>query len=220
MDWKDAASLVHFRELHFLPRVIFFIGAVFLIGAFFVKTPILGFLGVGVMLAATALNLVINALSFSEVSLRNRTFSIHWTFVLQAVLALALTVVTLILTYYFYEHGEMPPSLRSLAGGGAPAGAIVPRSETYSPTQLEWLQVEAQTELSEISLCYILNIARREPDTIVVVVPYKRCTSEESARVVAEQGSEAVRMMAQKHGWQSWVRVETDVHSQNGSGKE
>jgi hypothetical protein len=114
MDWKDAGALVQFRELHFLPRVIFFIGAAFLLGAFFVKVFVLGFLGVGVMFTGAALNLVINTLSLSELSFRNRTFSVHWMFLLQAILAIALAVSTLSLTFYFYRHGEMPPCLRPL----------------------------------------------------------------------------------------------------------
>ena len=103
---------------------------------------------------------------------------------------------------------------------GTHASTSTPGLEPYTPTKLEWLQVEAQTELSENAPCYTVNITRRTPDTIVVVVPYKRCASEESARVVAVQGMEAVRLLAQDHGWKSWVKVEKDVHLLNGNVRE
>jgi hypothetical protein len=105
-------------------------------------------------------------------------------------------------------------------GCETPRSKSAPGLEPYTPTKLEWLEVEAQTELSENAPCYAVNITRRAPDTIVVVVPYKRCMSEESARTVAVQGVEAVRLLAQDHGWQSWVKVEKDVHLLNGDGRE
>ncbi len=108
--------------------------------------------------------------------------------------------------------------------GSTPAPAPKPTSapglEPYTPSRLEWLQVEAQTELSENAPCYTVNIARRDADTIVVIVPYKRCISEESAQMVAVQDMEAVRGLAQAHGWKSWVKVEKDVHLLNGNGRE
>ena len=101
-----------------------------------------------------------------------------------------------------------------------PASTSAPGLEPYTPTQLEWLEVEAQTELSEHAPCYAVNITRRAPDTIVVVVAYKRCVSEVSARMVGVQDVEAVRLLAQAHGWKSWVKVEKDVHLLNGGGRE
>lgn len=98
------------------------------------------------------------------------------------------------------------------------AANSAPGLEPYTPTRLEWLQVEAQTELSENAPCYTVNITKRAPDTIVVVVPFKRCMSEESARVVGVQSAEAVRLLAQDHGWKSWV--EKDIHPLNGDGRE
>lgn len=84
-----------------------------------------------------------------------------------------------------------------------PVTNSAPGLEPYTPTRLEWLHVEAQTELSENAPCYTVNIARRVPDTIVVVVPFKRCMSQESARAVGVQSAEAVRLLAQGHGWRS-----------------
>jgi hypothetical protein len=103
---------------------------------------------------------------------------------------------------------------------GTHASRSAPGLEPYIPTKLEWLQVEAQTELSENAPCYAVNITRRAPDTIVVVVIYKKCTGEESARIIGAQDVDAVRLLAQSHGWKSWVKVEKDVHLLNGDGRE
>ena len=70
----------------------------------------------------------------------------------------------------------------------------------YTPTKLEWLQVAAQTELSENTRCYAVNITKRAPDTPVVVVPYKRCLTDGGADTVARQDVGAVRLLAEGHG--------------------
>ena len=112
-------------------------------------------------------------------------------------------------------------ALNGCANRASPSAAnSAPGLEPYTPTRLEWLQVEAQTELSENAPCYTVNITRRSPDTIVAVVAFKRCMSEESARVVGVQSAEAVRLLAQDHGWKSWVKVEKDVHPLNGDGRD
>jgi hypothetical protein len=113
MGWEDIAGIVHFRELHFLPRVIFSIGGILLIGSLFVKLFLLGFLGVGLILAGSALNLVINTFLGFSAYLQNKA-GIPWALLWQALLALVLTVATLCLVYYFYRHGEMPPFLQPL----------------------------------------------------------------------------------------------------------
>src|SRR6266851_3897511 len=53
-------------------------------------------------------------------------------------------------------------------GCGTHASTSAPGLEPYTPTKLEWLEVEAQTELSENAPCYAVNITRRAPETIVV----------------------------------------------------
>ena len=115
MDWEDITSLVHFRELHFLPRVIFSVGAIVLIGSFFVKVFLLGFLGVGLIFAGSTLNLFINTPLGSGQHSKDNTVGLPWALLWQALLALALMVSTLCLLYYFYRHGEMPMFLRPLS---------------------------------------------------------------------------------------------------------
>jgi hypothetical protein len=113
MGLEDIAKLVHFRELNFLPRVIFSIGGILLIGSFFVKLFLLGFFGVGLIFAGSALNLVIETFLGFGAYFRNKA-GIPWALLWQAILALVLTFTTLCLLYYFYRHGEMPPCLQPL----------------------------------------------------------------------------------------------------------
>jgi hypothetical protein len=112
MDIRDATGLVHFRELHFFPRVIFSLGLVFLIGSFFVKNFLLGFFGVTVILSSATLNLFIN--STWEEPNEPYTRHLNWTVLSQFVLALAITGFVAYLNYHYYRHGEMPPYLQPL----------------------------------------------------------------------------------------------------------
>ncbi len=99
MDLKDAKYLVHFRELHFLPRVIFAIGGVSFVGAFFVKQPLIGALGIVVIFAACTLNLVINTSLAWQASKQT-----PWALLLQALLSLAIFVLLLCLTYHYRDQ--------------------------------------------------------------------------------------------------------------------
>src|ERR1035437_6569732 len=99
MDLKDAATLVHFRELHLLPRVIFSIGAICFIGSVFVKEFILGFLGVGVIFLGCTLNFAINVFLQTDVSVVRKTFDVVWGTLTQLVLSVAITYGLLFLAY-------------------------------------------------------------------------------------------------------------------------
>ena len=112
MDLKDATALVHFRELHFFPRVIFSLGLVFLIGSFFVKSFLLGFFGVSVILCSATLNLFINSTWMEPNEPYKR--HINWTVFSQFLLALGVTIGVIYLNYYYYRHGQMPPSFQPL----------------------------------------------------------------------------------------------------------
>src|SRR6266849_1714132 len=110
MEFKDAVALVHFRELHFLPRVIFSLGAIFLIGSFFVKSFILGLFGVGVIFAGSALNLFLTAiLVYKGASSR---WSVPWMLLFQFLIAFVLAFGILQVSYHFYRYGDMPTCLQ------------------------------------------------------------------------------------------------------------
>jgi hypothetical protein len=114
MGFQDAATLVHFRELHLLPRVIFSIGAICFVGSLFVKVFILGLFGVGVIFVGCTLNFAIGVLMSIDVSLKNKSFSFAWMLFGQFILSSAITYGLLVLAYYYYRHGEMPPYFQPL----------------------------------------------------------------------------------------------------------
>ncbi|MGH9712193.1 MAG: hypothetical protein ACRD5M_02720 [Candidatus Acidiferrales bacterium] len=115
MGLKDAAELIHFRELHLLPRTIFAIGAICFLGAFFLKQFLIGFLGVGIIFIALTLNFVIGVVRGTDISITRKTFQLAWMQFFQLLLCAAVTYKLLVLIYYFYRHGEMPPDLQPLA---------------------------------------------------------------------------------------------------------
>lgn len=115
MSLKDVAELIHFRELHLLPRTIFSIGAICFVGAFFIKVFLVGFLGVGLIFVALTLNFAIGVLLRTDIYLAKKTFAIPWMMLGQFILCSVITYKLLVLVYYFYRHGEMPPYLQPLS---------------------------------------------------------------------------------------------------------
>jgi hypothetical protein len=106
---EDAKELVHFRELHFLPRVIFSIGAILLIGAFFVREAFLGVFGIGVVFAASTLNLLINVILGVQGSIKKKALQIPWMLISQGLLAFVLASVCLYASIYYFRHGVLAP---------------------------------------------------------------------------------------------------------------
>jgi hypothetical protein len=110
VDFKDATSLVHFRELHFFPRIIFSLGLVFLIGSFFIRNFTLGFFGVGVILFSASVNLFIGCTWTDPHPPYAR--HINWTVLSQFLVCALITGAVLYLNYHYYRYGQMPPSLQ------------------------------------------------------------------------------------------------------------
>ena len=114
MSIKDVSELVHFRELHLLPRTIFAIGAVCFVGAFFLKFFLLGFLGVGIVFAALTLNFAINILVRLGDSIQTKQFFAPWMMIAQFLLCGFITYFLLTLFYHYYRQGQLPPYLQPL----------------------------------------------------------------------------------------------------------
>jgi len=114
MSLKDAAELVHFRELHLLPRTIFSIGAICFLGAFFLKTFLLGFFGVGVIFIGLTLNFALNFLVQTDISISAKRFKVAWTILFQLIICGVISYWFLGVFWYYYRYGEMPPYLHSL----------------------------------------------------------------------------------------------------------
>jgi hypothetical protein len=109
---KDVKDLFHFRELHLFPRVIFFLGLIFLIGSFFVKSFILGFLGVSVVLCSVTLNLFIDWTGSGEL---DEWWPRNGIVLFQFLLSFAITLGVIYLNYHYYRYGQMPPPFQPLS---------------------------------------------------------------------------------------------------------
>ena len=114
MSLEDAAKLIHFRELHLLPRTIFAIGAICFVGAFFVKVLVLGFLGVGVIFVALTLNFLIEVALKFDIFIATKVFHTPYVTILQFIFCAGVTYEIISMVYYFYRHGGMPPWLQPL----------------------------------------------------------------------------------------------------------
>jgi hypothetical protein len=114
MVLKDAAELVHFRELHLLPRTIFSVGAVCFIGSFFLKLFLLGLFGVGIVFAALGLNFLIGVIQGTHISISDRAFNVPWMMGAQFIISSWLAYHLLAVAHYYYFHGTMPPYLQPI----------------------------------------------------------------------------------------------------------
>jgi hypothetical protein len=113
MDLQEAATLVHFRELHFLPRVIFSIGAILFIGSFFVKEELLGLFGIGVIFFASTLNLFVNICLRIDVSITRKAFSIPWALLFQGILSGVLCWYCLSISRHMFLYNSLPSYLQA-----------------------------------------------------------------------------------------------------------
>jgi hypothetical protein len=114
MSIRDVAELVHFRELHLLPRTIFSIGVVCFLGAFFLKSFLLGFFGVGVIFIGLTLNFAINFLMQTDISISAKIFKVAWVMLFQLMLSALISYWLIGVIWFYYRYGEMPPYLHSL----------------------------------------------------------------------------------------------------------
>jgi len=99
----DFVQPVHFRELHYLPRVIFSIGAVLLVGSFFVKNIMVGSTGVAVIFSASFYNLTVDTIL--EWSKQRKP---NWIMLIHCVIALVLALGTIYITRRLYQSSQPP----------------------------------------------------------------------------------------------------------------
>jgi hypothetical protein len=101
-DFKDFVTPIHVGELHLLQRVLFFIGMVSLVGAFFVKSIPIGLAGSGMMFGAVALNQMVDLV----LGLRpGGTWKGSLVLLSQLLIAAALCALALALAWGLYAHG-------------------------------------------------------------------------------------------------------------------
>jgi hypothetical protein len=93
----------------------------------------------------------------------------------------------------------------------------------YSPTRLEWLELDLQAcfrteDNINPEASYAVNYYAKEPDTIVVLVQYSDHTSAKIVETAVEHAKRVAEKEVAGFGWSSWAkvevqRVETDVPS-------
>ena len=110
MELSDVVEIVHFRELHLLPRTIFSIGVVLFIGSFFLKSLLMGAAGISVIFFAILYNLIVDtALElFGPQHQWSKVMLVH------CFIALALLFVSIGLTHHLYVQSELshsPPQI-------------------------------------------------------------------------------------------------------------
>jgi|SRR5215472_7788512 len=109
MPLSDLSPLTYFKELQFLPRVIFTIGGFLFIGGLTIGDVALIFFGIGIIFCAVFLNFVFEMRSFHPHPPYN--WYIKWGSVLQGLLAAVIAAGCLYLGGYRYLHGTFPSRL-------------------------------------------------------------------------------------------------------------
>jgi hypothetical protein len=111
--------------------------------------------------------------------------------------ASALSLMALVLTI----HASNSPSPSS------------PGMSTYSPTRLEWLEMELQANYrfednNDPEIDYSTNFFAKTPDTIVVLVQYSNHTPAKIVDRAAEHNKRIAEKVVSSHGWTSWAKIE------------
>jgi len=83
----------------------------------------------------------------------------------------------------------------------------------YSPTRLEWLELELQANYREEDdtdpdTYHTLDFTTTAPDTVVVLVQYSNRTSAIIVDRMVEHGKRLAKKEVASYGWSSWVKIE------------
>ena len=95
--------------------------------------------------------------------------------------------------------------------------ALSPGLQSYTPTRLEWLELELQASSREEDFTnpgysYSVDYLAKPPDTIVVLAQYSKGTSAGLVDRAIEHCKRMVEKRASSHGWSEWVKVEVQRH--------
>lgn len=95
--------------------------------------------------------------------------------------------------------------------------------ERYTPTRIEWLVVNVQSKLpmllSQVRMLQNLGgvddirvfFKGREPDTVRIIVRYLKGVDSEVVRLLVEEIKREITDLAERYGWEKWLKVEVDV---------
>jgi hypothetical protein len=111
MSESNWSPLAHFKELHFLPRVIFTLGGVLFVASAFARDLPLILLSSGIVLAAAGANFVLN-LTYPDAF--GEGYHISWLSFWQGLIAVSISAFCLYLSVYIYRYGGLPLYLQPI----------------------------------------------------------------------------------------------------------
>ena len=85
--------------------------------------------------------------------------------------------------------------------------------EPYTPTKIEWLALELQAYYGDQTYRddpYVVYFHHHELDTIEVHLRYMG-RRDQGVELELQTAKDMVRFLANKHGWQDWVKTTEDV---------
>ena len=88
-----------------------------------------------------------------------------------------------------------------------------PGMQPYTPTRLEWLELELQAtyrmvEHTEPGTYYAVDYVARPPDTIRILAHYSKRVSAETVEESIEHCKRMAEKVVSRYGWSPWVKIE------------
>jgi len=108
--------------------------------------------------------------------------------------------------------------LVAFVAGRATGGNIAhPGMAPYTPTRLQWLEIQAWIAVREDTIDVntgsgmTIDTVGRPPESIVLTVRYMPNTRRDTMNVIIEQKKQVIRALAKGYNWDSWLKIEEDV---------
>jgi len=102
--------------------------------------------------------------------------------------------------------------------GRATGGNIArPGTTPYTPTRLEWLEIQSWIAVKEDTVDVgtgsgmTVDTIGRTPDSIVLTVRYMPNMPRDAMNEIIERKKQVIRALAKGYHWDSWLKIEEDV---------
>jgi hypothetical protein len=104
-----------------------------------------------------------------------------------------------------------------IAGRATGAGVVHPGMIPYTPSQLEWLELQCWITVKEDTVenssgsGLMIDTLGRAPDTIILHVRYMPNEDRAVMNKIIENKKQLIHATAKGYKWDSWLKVEEDV---------
>jgi hypothetical protein len=104
-----------------------------------------------------------------------------------------------------------------IAGRATVAGVTHPGMVPYTPSQLEWLEVQCWIGVKEDTVDFssgsglMVDTLGRAPNTIILRVRYMPNEDRAVMNQIIENKKQLIHATAKGYQWDSWLKVEEDV---------